>query len=200
MVQRPSWEANWFASSQEIPRISRNPNVQYRTHNRPPPVSIQGQPKPVHIPTSSSWRSILILSIHIRLGLPSDLLHSGFPTKTLHTPSPHPYATHAQLISFFSIAHRWFKEASRLMTSAVCIRVFGCGPSAFGAVLAVWDRRLLFAVLLWTKSDWNVTMGACSILYVEMSFRCRAQLKPDGTRWRKVEEVKGKHASGVGSQ
>ena len=25
MVQSPSWEANWFAASQEIPRISPNP-------------------------------------------------------------------------------------------------------------------------------------------------------------------------------
>jgi len=25
MVQSPSWEANWFAASHEIPRISRNP-------------------------------------------------------------------------------------------------------------------------------------------------------------------------------
>jgi len=32
MVQSPSWEANWFAASQQIPRISRNPKVQYRTH------------------------------------------------------------------------------------------------------------------------------------------------------------------------
>jgi len=32
MVQSPSWEANWFAASQEIPRISRNPKVHYRTH------------------------------------------------------------------------------------------------------------------------------------------------------------------------
>ena len=52
MVQSPSWEANWFAASQEIPRISRNPNVHYRTHKRPPPVSILGQPNPVNIPTS----------------------------------------------------------------------------------------------------------------------------------------------------
>jgi len=27
MVQSPSLEANWFAASQEIPRISRNPKV-----------------------------------------------------------------------------------------------------------------------------------------------------------------------------
>jgi len=49
MVQSSSWEANWFAASQGIPRISQ---VHYRTHKRPPPVPILGQPNPVHIPTS----------------------------------------------------------------------------------------------------------------------------------------------------
>jgi hypothetical protein len=52
MVQSRSWEANWFAASQEIPRILRNPKVHYRTHKRPPPVPILCQPNPVHIPTS----------------------------------------------------------------------------------------------------------------------------------------------------
>ena len=36
MVQSPSWEANWFAASQEIPGISRNQKVHYRTNKRPP--------------------------------------------------------------------------------------------------------------------------------------------------------------------
>ena len=66
-VQSPSWEANWFAASQEIPLISRNPKVHYRTHKRPPPVSILGQPNPVHIPTS------YLLEIHPNIIHPSTL-------------------------------------------------------------------------------------------------------------------------------
>ena len=52
-------------------------------------------------PPPTSWRSILILSTHLRLGLPSGLFPSSFSTKTLYAPSPHPYASHAQPISFF---------------------------------------------------------------------------------------------------
>ena len=63
MVQSPPWEANWFAASQEIPRISRNPKVHYRTHKRPPPVSILDQPNPV--PTSH------LLEIHPNIIHPS---------------------------------------------------------------------------------------------------------------------------------
>ena len=54
-------------------------------------------------PHPTSWRSILILSTHLRLGLPNGLLPFGFPTKTLTPTSPYPYAPHAQPISFFSI-------------------------------------------------------------------------------------------------
>ena len=74
MVQSPSWEAYWFAASQEIPRISRNPKVHSRTHNRPPPVSILGQPNPVHIPTSH------LLEIHRNI-------HPSTPRSSQWSPS-----------------------------------------------------------------------------------------------------------------
>ena len=64
MVQSP-WEASWFAASQEIPRISWNPNVHYRTHKRLPPVPILGQPNPVHRPISH------LLEIHPNIIHPS---------------------------------------------------------------------------------------------------------------------------------
>jgi len=65
MVYRASWEADWFAASQEIPRISRNPKVHYRIHKRPPLVPILDQPNPIHIPTSH------LLEIHPNIIHPS---------------------------------------------------------------------------------------------------------------------------------
>jgi hypothetical protein len=43
-------------------------------------------------PHPTSWRSILILSTHLCLGLPSGLFPSGFPSKTLYNL---PLLTHA---------------------------------------------------------------------------------------------------------
>ena len=98
MGQSPSWEANWFATSQEIPRISMNPKVHYRTHKRPPPVSILGQPIPVHI-TTSHLLEIRPNIIHpstprspqwsLSLRFPhQDPIHSPLLTHTRHMPSP----------------------------------------------------------------------------------------------------------------
>jgi len=42
MEQSPSWEANRFADSQEIPRILWSPKVRYRVYKNPPTVPILG--------------------------------------------------------------------------------------------------------------------------------------------------------------
>ena len=90
MVQSPSWEANWFAANKEIPRISRNPKVHYRTHKRPPPIPILGQPNPIHIPTSH------LLEIH------HNIIHPSTPRSPQWSPSlrfPHQDPIHHHLLT-----------------------------------------------------------------------------------------------------
>ena len=78
MGQSPSWEANRLSASQEIPRILWNPRAHYRIYKCPPPVPILNQINPVHATHPTSCRSILVLSSHLRLGLPSGLFPSAF--------------------------------------------------------------------------------------------------------------------------
>jgi len=55
MEQSPSWEANRFSASQEIPRIVWNTKVHYRIHKCPPPVSIPSQIDPDHADIYLFW-------------------------------------------------------------------------------------------------------------------------------------------------
>ena len=104
MQQSPSWEANWFAASQEIPRILRNPKVHYHIHKCPPTVPILSQLDPVLSPPHpTSWRSISILSFHLRLGLPSGSFHQTSPPKPCTRLSSPPHVLHAPPTSLFSI-------------------------------------------------------------------------------------------------
>ena len=80
------WEANRFSASQEIPAFYGTRRfitsfTSARQLSRSWISSIQSVR-----PHSTSWRSILISSSHLRLGLPSGLFPSGFPTKILYAP------------------------------------------------------------------------------------------------------------------
>ena len=116
MVQSPSWAANWFAASQEIPRISRNPNVHYRTHKCPPTVSILGQSNPVYIPTFH------LLEIHHNIIHPSTSRSLRFshqdPIHDLSSPICATCPAHLILLDF--ITSTILGEEYRSFSSSLC--------------------------------------------------------------------------------
>ena len=150
MMQSHSWEANWLAASQEIPSISRNPKAHYSAHKRPPPVSILGQPNPVHIPTSN------LLEIHPNITHPStprspqwspslrfphqDPIHPPLLTHTRHMPSP----SHS---SRFYHPHNigWGVQRGRGITVLILILLPPTGFEPW-TVLPVTDRYTNYAI------------------------------------------------------
>jgi hypothetical protein len=77
------WEAASLAATHTLPNILWNPMVNYRFYKSPPLVPILSEIDPVHT-TPTSLRSSLVMSDHIRLGLPSGLFPSGSPNSILY--------------------------------------------------------------------------------------------------------------------
>ena len=142
MEQSPSWEANRFAASQEIPHVLWNPKVHYHIHkclSLSWAGSIQSIP-----PHPTSWISILILSSHLCLGLPSGHLPSGFPTKTLYTPlfSPICATRPAHLILLDFVTWTLLGEEYRSLSFSLCsflhslVTSFLLGPNIHNTLLS----------------------------------------------------------------
>jgi hypothetical protein len=113
MEQSPSWEANRFSASQELLSMLWNPKIYYHIQKCPPSVPILSQLHPIHTPTSHFWRSILLLSSHLRLGLTNCLFSSDLPTKPPYTPLHCPIRATWPAFLIFSILfseHFWVRS------------------------------------------------------------------------------------------
>jgi len=126
-------------------------------------------------PHTTSWRSILILCTHLRLGLPIGVFPSGYPTKTLYTPLSLPiHATcPAYLILLDFINRTMLGKEYRSLSSLLCSLLhFHVTSSLLGPNILL---NTIFSNILSFLSSLNVsdqvshpykTTGKITVLYI----------------------------------
>jgi hypothetical protein len=120
MEQSPSWKANRFSTSQEIPCILWNLKVDYHICKCLSPVPIPSHIDLVHAPTSHFLKIHLNIIFSSMPGSSKWPLSQGFPNKTLYAPLPPIRATCQAHLLLDSITQIIFGEQYRSSSSSLC--------------------------------------------------------------------------------
>jgi len=167
MEQSPSWEANWFSTSQEIPHILWNPKVHYHVHKCPPPVRILSQLDPIHNPTSH------FLKIQLIIFLPSSL---GSPKLSFSLRFPHQNPAYA-----FPLPHTWYMPSHHSLIDFITRKILGQEYRSLGSSLCSFLHSSLLNpnILLSTLFSNTLSLVPPSMWYI---YRVSQE------EWKKIRE------------
>jgi hypothetical protein len=122
MERSPSWEANRFSASQEIPRDVWNPEVLYRIYRFPPPVRVLNRIDPVHALTFHFLKIYLNIILPSTRGSSKLSLSLRFPNQNPEYTSPLPiHATCTAHVFLLDLITRTIlDEEYRSLSSSLC--------------------------------------------------------------------------------
>ena len=195
MEHSPSWEANQFLASQEIPLISWNSKVHYCNHKCPTSALILSQLDPVHIPTSYFLNTRLNIILPSTPGSPKWSLNLRSHTKILYTTLLSPIRAtcpvHLILIDF--IIQKIMGDEYRSLSSSLCSFFhFIVISSLLGPNILLNARRFKSTQYQMSVCYWTTKWKRCGREPNEASSlhpSAGSEQKSQTTRWRKPVSV-----------
>jgi len=147
MEQSPSWVANRFSASQEIPQILWNPKVYYRFHKCPPPVPILSQIDPVYNPTSRFLKIDLNIILPSTPGSPKWSLSFRFLHQNPVYASPLPHTRYMQYGLDIWLISVHLVEVIHVFSSVLISRCASCWGSVENTRFSLGSTTVIFITL-----------------------------------------------------